>query len=150
LTQGKWAKIDLADLPMVMFNCWLRDRLGYAYRVGPRKQKILMHRVIMGLPPGRVPEVDHKNGNPLDNRRSNLRIATRSQQGANQRTSRRLYGLKGVHWDKEARKWKVEIRINGKLRNLGRFALGDEVEAARAYDRAAVEAWGEFALINGV
>lgn len=96
--------------------------------------------------------MDHKNGNPLDNRSCNLRIVTPSQNGANRGAARGRTGrtsqYKGVSWATTKNKWLVNIHVDGRTRYLGRY--GDEKEAARAYNRAAVEAWGEFARLNDV
>ena len=112
------------------------------------KQHFYMHRLISGA--GEGERVDHINRNGLDNRRRNLRIATPSQNGANRIADRRRIGTssphKGVTWDKNRQKWSAYIHVNGKTRSLGRFAT--ELEAAAAYDRAAVEAWGRFARLN--
>lgn len=101
-----------------------------------------MHRLVLS-----GPVVDHVNRSGLDNRRANLRAASRSQNAMNQasraNTSSRY---KGVSWDKYARKWDVRIRAKGRQLRLGRFT--SELEAARAYDRAAIEHFGEFACIN--
>jgi hypothetical protein len=155
LSKGKVALIDRVDLPKVMFDCWSLGAGGggYAVKAGPNKQAILMHRVIVGLPPGRYPEVDHHNHDGLDNRRENLRITDRSHQMGNTRLgSQNTSGFKGVSLDKTKQgwRWKASIRVNGREVNLGRFALDDKIEAARAYDRAALKAFGEFARINGV
>jgi hypothetical protein len=146
LTKGKWAKVDLTDMEKVMFHCWYLCSAGYAYR-WQAKRRIYMHRLILGLPPGREPGVDHRNRDRLDNRRSNLRTATRSQQGVNAPKHPGSSGLRGVSWDKRKRKWRADIRTNGKKRTLGYF--DDRVAASRAYDWAALEAYGEFSILNG-
>lgn len=95
---------------------------------------------------------DHKNRNKLDNRRSNLRICTSSQNHQNSRARAKRAKIhsrfKGVCWDKENNKWRVGLRLNYKAVDVGRFT--DEIEAAKAYDEAARKAFGEFALTNFV
>jgi hypothetical protein len=89
--------------------------------------------------------VDHINGDGLDNRKANLRTATPRQNAWNSRA----YGkskYKGIWQVKGTGKWCARIKVNGKVRNLGRF--DDEVEAAKAYDRAAKKMCGEFAKLN--
>jgi hypothetical protein len=103
-----------------------------------------MHRAVLGLSAGDRTRVDHKDHDTLDNRRSNLRVSTRSQNSANQLKTRGTSKYKGVHKLKD--RWKAQIEVDGKKRYLGSFVR--EEEAARAYDAAAVEAFGEFALIN--
>lgn len=153
LTQGKFALIDAADLPLVEGYTWYaQQNRGTWYAatttpIVPRKQRkhLSMHRLILGLDTG-DPEVDHKNWNGLDNRRANLRIATGHQNQGNTRKSKA--GLtsqyKGVSWDRG--RWKAYIKMDGKHVHLGRFT--SEIEAARAYNRAALEYFGEFANIN--
>ena len=114
-----------------------------------RHMTIYMHRLIGGAGTGE--DIDHANGNGLDNRKDNLRAATRSQNLANA-GKRRVGGrpgtseYKGVFWDKDRQAWSASITVMKRTKHLGRFAL--EEEAARAYDRAAVAAWGEFARLN--
>jgi hypothetical protein len=104
-----------------------------------------MHRLITGAPAG--VEVDHRNGNGLDNRRSNLRLATTSQNQGNQRLSRaNTSGFKGVHWDKHRAKWKASIAGDNNDKHLGHFT--DPSEAAHAYDSAARLRFGRFASVN--
>jgi hypothetical protein len=89
--------------------------------------------------------IDHKDGVRDNNRFNNLRKATNSQNQANATWSTNTSGLKGVSWEKDRGKWRASITINGKAKNLGRY--DSIVEAGRAYRVAAIEAWGEFALV---
>ena len=96
-----------------------------------------MHRVILNAPPG--VEVDHINGNGLDNRRSNLRLATRAQGQANRgRFKSNKSGYKGVHFDKQLGKWKLAFSAH--------FDTAEE--AAQMYDRIARIVFGEYAKTN--
>ena len=107
------------------------------------------HRVCWALQNGVWPtfEIDHINHNPSDNRLINLREATAGQNKANsvsrQNSSSRYLG---ISWRKDEQKWAVKIRKNGHVTNLGRFFC--EIEAAKAYDAAALEIHGEFANLN--
>lgn len=92
--------------------------------------------------------VDHINGDTLDNRRSNLRPATASQNGANRRRLRSGTGseFKGVGWRAHKRRWRATIVVQGQERHLGLFRR--EQVAAAAYDQAAIEAFGPYAATN--
>lgn len=94
--------------------------------------------------------VDHRNGDRLDNRRANLRAVANVLNIANSPANRTaMYSpFKGVSYDRSRSKWIAQITIGRKNRNLGRFAT--EVEAALAYNAAALEAWGEHARLNVV
>jgi hypothetical protein len=99
-----------------------------------------MHRVIMSDPQGMV---DHKDRNPLNNQRSNLRCANHSTNGANAGIrSDNKSGHKGVSYVKSRGNFLAQIRINGKTKNLGRFPTA--IEASRAYAEAAIKEFGEF------
>lgn len=151
------ALIDSEDRDLIAGFTWrpLRTDSGMVYaHAARRKLHVYMHRLVAGAGSGE--EVDHDNRNGLDNRKANLRIATRSQNLANQPKQRRQEGraatsqYKGVCWDKARGKWAVYIASGSpgqeKRRGVGRF--DDEIEAARAYDRAAFERWGAFAMLN--
>ena len=148
LTRGREAIIDKDDVATISGHKWcaLRAPNGRWYAVCRSNGNFLfMHRVIMNAPAGR--DVDHANSDGLDNRRSNLRIATRSQNLGNRRKMPgRSSRYKGVTWHKARHKWRAYIGAGGVLRHLGYFL--DEADAALAYDRAALEAWGEFARTN--
>lgn len=154
LTRGAVTLISDEDYERVSQSKWCLDNNGYA--VGkrrvlgedgkPRSKKVLLHRFIMSAPKGF--DVDHINHVLLDNRRENLRIATRSQNTANGYVQQGKSQFKGVHGYKYANKWRVEICANGIRTHLGVFAC--ETDAALAYNAAAFAAWGEFAYLNPV
>jgi hypothetical protein len=114
------------------------------------KRKVYMHRIILGVPKGI--EVDHIDGNGLNNRRNNLRSCTSSENHFNSR-KRRLYGgipttslYKGVTQNKKSGNWITRIYIRGKQTHVGAFPT--ELEAAAAYDMAAIREYGRFAKVN--
>lgn len=102
-----------------------------------------MHALITGWA-----EVDHLNLDGLDNRRSNLRPASRSENCANRRKMLRIgtSQYKGLSWDSRTKSWATMLVCQGQRIWLGRFK--DELDAARAYDQAAVKYFGEFARLN--
>lgn len=147
------ALVDAADYTRLACYNWrlLRGHKGKLYAHAKfGGASLYMHRMVAGTQPGY--ETDHINGDGLDNRRINLRTATASQNRANMgkphlpegRPSSSIY--KGVSWVASRGRWLAAIHVNGRSRNLGRYTT--EVEAARAYDRAALAAWGEFAKVN--
>jgi len=97
----------------------------------------------MRLPPGRV---DHTDGNGLNNCRANLRSATQSQNGMNRRKQGNKSGYKGVSRATNSNRWQARIRVNRKATHIGTFDT--RIEAARAYDEAALVLHGEFARLN--
>lgn len=120
---------------------WYFSASGYAMRFEDGKS-VYMHRVVFGDAPE---DVDHINGNVLDNRRENLRAATRSQKMGNmKKPASNTSGFKGVSWAKHANKFRARIRILGKpYKHLGYFATAEE--AHKAYCTAADRVHGEFA-----
>ena len=141
LTQGKFAKVDNEDFDKVKNINWAFSK-GYAYNtlIGH------MHRLIMNAPDDML--VDHKEiEETLDNRRSNLRLATRAQNQHNQRPqSKSSSKYKGVGWHKPRNKWSGFIGYKGKKYHLGYFE--DEIECAKVRDKKALELHGEFAYLN--
>jgi hypothetical protein len=152
LTQGQVALIDDEDAHLAEFNWFAekREKTYYASRNKPKKGKknlgvIRMHRAVLVAPAGF--EIDHINGNGLDNRRCNLRVVTKRQNQQNKGVSRiSACGYKGVSWHSRRRIWRAEIRINGRQASLGYFDTPED--AARAYDAAARKHFGEYARPN--
>jgi hypothetical protein len=117
-----------------------------AMKIGPKKTKIVsLHREIMNAPKGIL--VDHQNGNGLDNRRVNLRLATYSQNNINRpKKANTSSKYRGVCFEKSCQEWGAFMRINGRQTRLGRFK--NEIDAAKAYDKAARKYHKEFARLN--
>lgn len=146
--------IDEADLELISRYSWRvrrHRRTGKLYvSAKAGGVNVMMHRLIGQTPDGL--DTDHKNNDSLDNRRCNLRSATRSQNNVNRAKQATYAGkpttsrFKGVTWDREKRCWRAAMRVGGRPKRLGRF--DDEVEAARAYDRAILAQWGEYSRLN--
>ncbi|MGD0552829.1 MAG: HNH endonuclease [Sedimentisphaerales bacterium] len=152
LGEGEWTTVEPADFYRLGHFKWHVEGNGkrlYAVRdvkTGPGLTKLLsLHREIMNQPKGFL--VDHKNCNPLDNRRANLRLATRSQNCRNvpkrKNTSSRFIG---VSFHIIYKKWCAYIHHNRKKISLGYF--DNEIDAAKARDIAAKKYHGEFARLN--
>lgn len=139
-------KVSAYQWYLVEYSHGLRYAV-FLHRAGRRAQRQTgMHRLLLGFPKGMV---DHRNGNGLDNRKENLRGCTNTQNQQNQTINRRQVKssrYKGVCWDKRSCRWIAHIRVNTRKKYLGRYL--DEADAARAYDAAALEYFGEFARIN--
>jgi hypothetical protein len=143
LSRYKWTVTDRGDV-------------NYASRSATREERangypncVLMHRQILEIIWKPTILVDHRNTDGLDNRKENLRIATQSQNGAN--TKKRTgcsSKYKGVYWNLQQKKWTSGINYKGKRYYLGHFI--SEEEAATAYNKKAVELFGEFARINSM
>ena len=129
---------------------WSISTNGYAQRRDDKGKIILMHRQIAGLTFGDKQCVDHINGNRLDNRNSNLRLCTRTQNNHNMKLSKRnRSGAKGVYIQSE-KTLRVSIMCNGKNIHLGSFPNTKQglKQAKNAYNDAAKKYYGEFAYLN--
>jgi len=153
LTHGHAAIVDAEDFDWLSQWNWIahKDRhTFYAVRNTSRKlgkrQFIRMHRLIINPPKGI--QVDHRDGNGLNNSRSNLRYATCQQNAYNRRPQKRSKSskYKGVSWHKGDQKWHALIKYQQKLHFLG--AYSSEYEAALAYNFAAFQYFGVFARMN--
>ncbi len=158
LTQNKYALIDKADYNLIEDYKWYFTNNGYAAAKlyfgrenGKNVQKgILMHRIIMKAKKGQ--DVDHSNKNKLDNRRSNLRLCTRTLNLANKfDLNKNKSGYKGVSffkWGTRKKRWVSQIQFKKKALRIGYFYTPEE--AALAYNQAAKEHFGEFAYLNQI
>lgn len=145
--------VDHEDFERVAGYKWFAvryDRGYYAQRATKdrkgRQKNVRMHREILGEPKGKI--IDHINHNGLDNRRVNLRAATRQQNTWNKRKQRGKCSskYKGVTWLKRMGKWQARIVCNGKSIFIGYF--DDQISAGRAYDAKAGELYGDYAALN--
>lgn len=161
LTQDKYALVDDEDYPYLSQYKWhffksnFKNGNGYAMRYagGGRKnrQTEFMHHTLMGRVTGL--EIDHKDGDGLNNQKSNLRHLTHSQNLLNKdRYSNNKSGFKGVSLHSKnstlAKPWVARIKVGDKYLSLGYFKTPEE--AAKAYDKASIKHHGEFANLNGV
>lgn len=150
---GRVALVDDEDYDLVARFRWMlledqrrsgRQSVPYArtrYTLNGRQMPVSMHALVTGWP-----MVDHINHDGLDNQRHNLRPVSNSQNLMNARPRGGTSAFKGVHWHRSSRKWVARIGLNNSRRGLGYFT--DEEAAARAYDAAARELFGEFACLN--
>ena len=149
LTQDKFAIVDADDYDRLCKYKWhavKHERLCYA-KTSPPSGLLPMHRLVLNAPPHLI--VDHINHNGLDNRKANLRLCTVAQNSFNRRPNaqpNKTSKYKGVSLEKKTNLFRAFIHRNKKQYYLGSFK--NEIDAAKAYDKKALELFGEFAYLN--
>lgn len=153
LTQGKVALVDDEDFDFLNRWKWYATRIGKTFyavrseRIGRSNKRVCMHRAILQSQSGIM--VDHKNGDGLDNRRSNLRNCSKVENQRNQGIRQdNQSGFKGVCWENGKQKWRADISIYRRRKFLGHYATKEE--AAIAYNKAALVWHGDFARLNQI
>jgi len=143
VSRFRWGRYADKRSRTVYARAWINPDGSPGKQSDPGTRKIRMHVLITGHK-----NMDHSDRDGLNNQRANLREATRSEQQANQEAPCGNFSskFKGVTWDKQHQKWRAQIMVDGKYKHLGLFE--DEIEAVKAYDATAREAWGEFAYTN--
>lgn len=151
LTRGKLAVVDNADVMYLQQWKWhaIRGRVtDYAVRKERDGSTIYMHRQLAAAAGGQ--QVDHIDHDGLNNQRANLRVCSHTENRWNHHGPNRKVGrsskFQGVSWNSKHGRWYAFIKEGGRAKYLGHF--GSELEAARAYDRAAKASRGEFASLN--
>lgn len=152
LSQGKVALVDDEDYEWLSKKKWAYNaQRGCAFRLGwswdgTHRSSEYMHRTILNAPRGMV--VDHKDGNPLNNTRANLRLCSSAQNSRNMKKCRTntTSRFKGVSWFKRHQNWSIYIKCEQHKYHLG--YSDNETEAAEIYDEAADKLFGDFALLN--
>jgi len=154
---SKVALVDDDDFEMLMQHqtvwCAIHKRdkkiTGVLSRSKISGDNVYMHRVILGLNKFDNRQADHVNGDPLNNQAFNLRIVSQNQNMMNKRAhTNGSSKFKGVSWTKNICKWIAQIRKDNKLYNLGYYT--NEVDAATAYNNAAIKLFGVYAKLNTV
>ena len=152
LTKGKITIVDDDDFENLNKWKWQLGSNGKRAEIKKwnKNKKIyehfLMHRLIMKLQKGDKRQVDHINGDSLDNRKENLRICTSTENNRNKFVVHAKSGYKGVYWDNLLDKWRVKIKGNNKQIHIGLF--NNKEDAAKAYNDAAKRHHGKFARLN--
>lgn len=156
LTQGQFAIIDDEDDELVAQYNWRynamhnRAQTSVYIKGNGKPTNLYMHRLIMHAPEG--VQVDHINGNRLDNQKANLRLVNAAQNQWNKRKVIRpgvtTSQYKGVNWDRSLNRWRARLSVNGKYIYLGIHK--SEIAAALAYNEGAREYYGEYACLNTI
>jgi hypothetical protein len=147
LTKGKKTCIDAKDWSIIKNFKWLAHNRRGKFYAATGSKGLTIHRLLLS-----GNRADHKDGDSLNNRRRNLRIATQRQNCANTRiNSRNTSGFKGVSLNKRTNLWRAYIQSRPKNKSKIFFQIGEftnKIDAAKAYNKAAISYFGKFAFLN--
>lgn len=150
LSQNKVVLVDDEDFKRVKAFKWhfsWSGWRGYAKTnillYGNKRTSIYLHRFLLNAQKGM--QTDHINGNTMDNRKENLRLCTKQQNAFNKKSAHKnnKLGIKGVHWDKNSKRFRAQIMVNGKNFNLGSFEVLSDADTS--YRKAEKKYFGNFA-----
>lgn len=147
---GAEVMVDDSDFDRLSKHTWFLSNKGYAIASTHKDGKIVnlyMHRVVSEAPKGK--QIDHRDGNRLNNTSENLRVCTATENNMNLAKRKDCSSVfKGVHWNRAREVWQARIKLNGKAKYLGAFK--SEIDAGAAYNAAAKLIFGEFARLNPI
>lgn len=142
---------DYAIISRYNWTLWIRKNRVYAQThtiFGGVNKVFAMHQMIMPTDDPKI-QIDHRDGNGLNNQKFNLRYATNAQNQMNRSKGENTSSqYKGVYWNKERKLWVAGIKFNGKRKYLG--ASSSELEAAKIYNKYAKKLFGDFAYLNEI
>lgn len=146
-SKGEEFYFDLEDYNKIKDYCWHIDSDGYVVAVND-SNKIMLHRLVINCPDGLISDHIHGETSRNDNRKSNLRIATRSQNAMNQKMhSNNTSGVTGVYWHKYNNKWIAQIKANGKTYQKYFNNFDDAVSQRKEWEE---KYFGEFSYDNSI
>lgn len=139
------AIVDAIDyLRLCRYRWHFGGRNGHVARWDVNHKRVWMHHEVMST----RQRLDHENRNPLDNRRSNLRVVSTAENAQNQDSRGGSSRHRGVVWDKTRNKWRAQAVLNGRCHNLGRFSNEEEAAVAASRFRAKHMPFSEDALMR--
>jgi len=147
-SKGEEFYFDLEDYDLIKDYCWHIDNKGYVVSINENGQKIMLHRLITNCPNNLMPDHIHGQNSRNNNRKVNLRIATRSQNAMNQKThNNNTSGVTGVCWHKRNNKWMAQIRVNKKTYQKYFNNFNDAVLQRKMWEE---KFFGEFSYENSM
>lgn len=148
-SKGEEFWFDIEDYDKIKDYCWYFNSYGYVISKDKTRKKISLHRIVTNCPIGLMPDHIHGHTTRHDNRKSNLRICTNKENARNKRLQKNNQsGVTGVYFDNTSKKWKAQIRVDGKCISLGYYT--EFKNAVQARKSAEDKYFGEFSYDNSM